>query len=108
MIDGITVLNTINNPLVFEFIVGVLFGLALLVFGFIELKLVRKENTKNYATGAIMLCAGIFIILVACLISFSSLPSYEVLIDDSVSFMDFYERYRIMGQRGDIFTIVVK
>lgn len=108
MIDGITVLNTVSNPFVFEFIVSIIFGLIMLIFGFIDLRISVKEGNKNYVRGAIMLGVGIFIILIACLTIFSSLPNYEVLIDDSVSFMDFYERYRIVAQRGDIFTIVVK
>ena len=108
MIDGITVLNTIDKAFSFEFVIGILFGIGLLIAGFMTIRMALKEKTKDYISGAIMIGAGILMIFASYLITFSPEPSYEVLIDNSVSFMDFYEKYHIVGQRGDIFTIVMK
>ena len=104
MIDGITVLNTVEKAVSFETFFGTLIGFCLIA---VAIVLFKKEGVK-YPGVWIALGLGVIFIVVAVVSNASAAPTYEVLIDDSVSFMDFYERYHIVAQRGDIFTIVVK
>lgn len=104
MIDGITVLNTVEGTVTFATFLGVFIGLTLIA---VAVVLFKKEGIKYPGVWA-ALALGVIFIVVAIVSSAPAAPTYEVLIDESVSFLDFYERYHIVAQRGDIFTIVVK
>lgn len=104
MIDGITVLNTVEGTFTFATFLGICIGFALIV---VAVALFVKEGVRCPGVWA-ALGLGVIFIVVAVVSNAPAAPTYEVLIDDSVSFIDFYERYHIVAQRGDIFTIVVK
>ena len=104
MIDGITVLNTVEKTVTFATFLGALIGLCLIA---VAVVLVQKEGVRCPGVW-IALGLGVIFIVVAVVSNAPAAPTYEVLIDESVSFLDFYERYHIVAQRGDIFTIVVK
>ena len=104
MIDGITVLNTVEKTVSFETFFGTLIGFCFIA---VAIVLFKREGIKCLGGWAGLILGVIFVALAIFTVA-PAAPTYEVLIDDSVSFMDFYERYHIVAQRGDIFTIVMK
>ena len=36
----------------------------------------------------------------------SASREYKVIIDDSVSLNDFYKKYEVIGQEGEIYTVI--
>ena len=105
MIDGITVLNQteiMTDPDCFlvVVIVGVILGFALFVLG------LRTHNDILVISGLISLLATIVSMpVMLCFAKPSGLYKYEVTIDEPVDFVDMYERYEVIGQRGDIWVL---
>ena len=106
--DGVVVLNTIEGVVCGRWVC--VFTMIGVIIGFI---LIRKliDITINWAGWvAIPLLLTIFSL---CLITGSFVgytieekeTLYEVTIDDSVSMSEFNEKYEIIEQRGEIYTI---
>lgn len=104
-IDGITVLSEESIKMPF----GVLFILLLLSgFGLYACHMDFKRcGASIFAlVGSIFFCLAI---IVSLGLSFNTFDKhYQVLIDDSVSFTEFYEQYELIEQNGDIYTIRIK
>lgn len=107
--SGVTILNTIttgrNWPLI---ILLFIYGLVFTVFTIVIL--FRMIECREFDV-SIILC--IFIAAMGFIFSdhYYNKPdtvTYKVTIDDSVSFNEFQERYRIIGQDGKIYTVEEK
>lgn len=95
--EGIMILNTYKAFGIAEFI-----AMLVLIIGiFLVAWLNFKGGWKYFWT---ILSAFAIIITIASF-RFSD-TRYEVLIDDSVPFVEFHENYRVINERGEIFTIM--
>lgn len=113
MLDGITILNTINE--VNQEATSTSYILAgvtafFLVIGFIFIVVGIKEHEEQITK------CGIVILIMATLASLATSIStvsvehtyYEVTIDESVSMVEFYNKYEIIEVRGQIYKIKEK
>ena len=108
MMNGITILNTIERV---ETGWGwSIWGVILLIAGIIlsVMSFVADMNGDSYAS---LMIFPIAICIVGSLALFrtakvtATYNTYEVTISDTVNFNEFQERYEIIDQRGQIYTI---
>lgn len=104
--EGITILNTIEStniaPIGGYVVAGCMFAVLLLaIFG------ITNANHTNlpYFIG------GIFVLFLTMIFTCIFSPretniAYQVLIDKSVSLVEFNEHYDIVNRQGDIYTIM--
>lgn len=106
--EGITILNTIEStnmaPIGCYVIAGCMLGLlALTIFGIMY---------DNY-TDSPYFIGGSFILFLMIISTWIFGPretniTHQVLIDKSVSLVEFNEHYDIVNRQGDIYTIIEK
>ena len=101
MIDGITILNQTK---VDQFNVG-LFAFISLFLIFIGL-LVSIHFKNEFALILIGFLGIVFIAVpTASIFTIEGRTQYECTIDDSVSFAEVYEKYKVIEQRGEIWVL---
>lgn len=119
--DGVTILNEIEVVQVvndtFNYTAGgIAFCITILICaiaGFFIGRIDCDEITGTFVGALLGLLLGIFT-MALCGSAFSYPPEtkttvrYEVIIDDSVSLTEFYERYNIIEQRDQIFVVEEK
>lgn len=108
MVDGITILDTTyiwvcNNP-AFDILIILTFISAIWLF-----LVVNYDDDPNI----FILSFAIFLTLIFSTIIVyrkyeEKVPKYKVTISDTVSFKDVYEKYDIVEQKGEIYTIIEK
>ena len=75
--------------------------LALAIFG---IRYLNSINTAYFIGGSVAL---LFIMIFTCIFSPRETSiAYQVLIDKSVSLVEFNEHYDIVNRQGDIYTIL--
>ena len=105
MIDGITILDTTNvwicDSVLFDIFIIIAFVGAILLF----LSLVGEDD-------AAIIISLFIAVIVFCILSSivyktngKTVHEYKVTISDTVSFNDVYEKYEIIEQEGDLYTI---
>lgn len=109
--DGVTVLNVIEakniSPL------WLLPLIVLLIVGFILSYIGLKRDSEREGAGSFIFTLGTLLITFELFFSPFILGSvletsntrYEVIIDDSVSMKEFTEKYKVIENRGDIYTV---
>lgn len=108
-IDGVQIVNTISQKytgLGFDWF-GVIFGVMGIGCIILAIYLVIKEHTfYHLAYGGVtaMMC------LAGCFMAFNTAnlgyyDRYEVLIDDSVSFVEFTNKYEVVDRHGDLYVV---
>ena len=107
--EGITILNEIQKTAAPDWMV--VLGLALCFLGLISI-IIHAASQKIVSA---MTSIVIFIIIIIWTISFCIVNStiydhteYKVIIDDSVNFNEFNEKYEIIDIDGKIYTIKEK
>lgn len=107
-LEGITILNTINNP-IYGFtwsypaiIIAIFF---VLVIGFIIFVAIKAGDLSILSAILIICLFGPAIVVIAGQTEIDSYITYEVLIDDDISLTKFNEAYEIISQRGEIYKI---
>ena len=110
MIEGITVLNQteiMDLPSWFNDVNIVLitvFAIAFIIF------MASRNNLVMYVSGFTAFMTIISIMVNVLVVD--EVPTgrykYEVTIDESVDFVDIYDKYEVMDQRGDIWILKEK
>ena len=109
LMEGLTVLSTeVQDPSIFYLI------LILPLIGFVVMVFLTIICMCDDLIGPSILC--IIAVLCFMLIGFFCVDKandppttvYKVTIDDTVSMVEFYERYEVLDQEGLIFTITEK
>ena len=108
MVDGITILDTTytwvcNNPAFDILIIAALISAAWM---FLTLSC-GDEEIIFIISFAIFLILSISTVMVYKNYG-KKVPKYKVTISDTVSFKDVYEKYDIVEQEGEIYTIIEK
>lgn len=108
MLDGITLLDT--GTKVVSYTWGWSWGGFIAAIFAIFLIVVFILCTIDGAGGGIFLVAGIFVGMLSLFIFAHTKPAktintYSVIIDDSVSMTEFYNKYEVLDIQGKIFTI---
>ena len=105
--DGVVVLNTISyvSPAVL-FICGLIGGLLGLLFFAFMIKYYLDWNEIVVGTLSSLIIFGLVIggVFLGTILQKGE-THYEVTIDDSVSMSEFDEKYEIIEQRGEIYTV---
>ena len=95
--NGVEVLNTITgNGLNVAFVVV---ASVLLIFSIILLIFNDSE---------VMSIVGVLLAIVFLVVAVQRKTQYEVTISDDVSFKEFNEKYEVIEQDGDIFTVEMR
>ncbi len=106
--EGMTVLNIIDNPIWgFTWNFGSIFVLIIIV-GIIVLGVSLTCITQDIDPILLaLLLAGFFTIFLFLLgeTKIDSYPTYEVIITDEISMVELNEKYEIVKQRGEIYEI---
>ena len=117
MIKGVEVLNkvaltdTVTNETISD-IFGVIFTIALFVFiiGFIFIVITNADDFPFY----MFIASFIIMITSGCVLTINEANSreipngkyeYQVIIDDSISMSEFYDKYEVIEVEGKIYTI---
>ena len=108
--EGITILNefVVNNAPVGWF--AIIAGAILCAVCLWAMCIAFCEGNTGFATVFIILaliCVGL-IVLGICVVKTPPETRYQVLIDETVSMSDFFERYEIVEQEGKIYTVKEK
>lgn len=106
--EGITILSVATTTL------GISWGLAILltfvVFAFFLI--FDPLDTEEFNGWRIGLATVVAILLFGVLALFcvdaTEVAQYKVIIDESVSFVEFNEKYKVIDQEGEIYTIQEK
>lgn len=105
-IEGIRVLNTYvtKSPNFVAIMLTLILGLGVLIIGVIFL------IDKDLVDGIPCTIFGTFTVLVAIFLFTSRVPitHYDVLIDDSASLTEVYDKYKIYGKDGDIYHLILR
>lgn len=108
--DGVTVLNVIEKTRLPDWaIIGVvlcLFALMVFFIGFGTGKTIKKIDICGVGLCCTMVLA--FIIFFVGLFTSNPISRYECTIDSNVSFVELYEKYDVIEQRGDIWVLEEK
>lgn len=118
MIDGITILNMyVNEVTILNLgrLFGALWPMYIAIGIFIIINIIDWHIYDN------AICIGLAVLgAIGTFIYIYTKPDkyfydtientirYEVIVDESVSMTEFYNNYKIIDQRGDIWTIEVK
>ena len=108
MLDGITLLDT--GTKVVSYTWGWSWGGFIAAIFAIFLFVISILCAIDGAGGEIFLVAGIFVGMLSLFIFAHAKPgktinTYSVIIDDSVSMTEFYDKYEVLNIKGKIFTI---
>lgn len=104
MIDGVTILA--ENTYQFTWLKALGIALIITVLLFLALMAIYDINPRT-----IILLSLIVLIVIFCAAYFpnrGSKTTYDVIVDDSVSWKEFNEIYEIESQHGDIITVHIK
>ena len=107
--DGVTILNTFIEKLEVAqpwFTIGLVLTFGGL-FGFVVFGVIAGHDLSIFYTiMSIICCIGCFIgILIGQFAPRETETRYQVIIDDSVNFNEFQERYEIIEVDGQIYTV---
>ena len=106
--DGVVVLNTIEGVYCGGWVF--IFSMIGIIIGIILMGKLIDITIKWAAWASIPLLLTVFVICIAIGIFIGygieeKETHYEVTIDDSVSMSEFNEKYEIIEQRGEIYTV---
>ena len=107
--EGVTILNTVEktvmaNPTAIFFIIFLVAGIFL---GIVALGISFNIHEKLFLTvTSISLVSLILAINIAIFGPCEKTIQYDVLIDDSVSMVEFNQKYEIIDQKGLIYVII--
>lgn len=108
--DGVTVLNVIEKTRLPDWAIASIvlctFAMIVFLFAFLAGDSIKKINICG--TG---LCCTIILIFIFFFIgtyTSNTMLRYECTIDSNVSFVELYEKYDVIEQRGDIWVLEEK
>lgn len=105
MIDGITVLSEsvyrgCDSKL------GLCFAIASLIFGITTITLLESDAHIGLTlVFALLFVVSVFSSYMVCRQTMYKAPEYKVTISDDVGFNEFNEKYKVVEQEGEIYTI---
>lgn len=110
MLEGITILHqyVIGGPNVFLQVLMCALALAFFIFAIWLIIAKFRGTTTFFKTVDIFIASALAIFCLGMTIRISSLmprTEYKVLIDDSVSYTEFTEKYKVVDKKGSIYTI---
>ena len=98
--NGVTILNEYVVLADFRFLIGLAFGVGVLIISFIEL---IDDSYGEFFIG--ILLASMLFAISAVMFNFSKSTRFEALIDTSVPVVELMENYKIIERRGDVWVL---
>ena len=112
--DGVTILQTINNaPIVSFIILGVIMCVAMIILEFVSIYFFDSAYADDRSVLQVIFIPvfGFFIVglmfIVAGMSGYNT-PTYKVTISDTVSYNEFTAKYDIVKTEGKILTVQLK
>lgn len=108
MIDGITILDTTNTWVCDSVLFDIFFIMVFILSAMLLMSLVCGDDgfTVVLLLSAVIIFS--FLTFAVYKTNGKKVPEYKVTISDTVSFKDVYEKYNILKQEGEIYTIIEK
>ena len=108
--EGVTVLHefTVGGPSVVGFILAGILAICAFSAAVWGLYNRLRHNNKAWHWKHIIACLVITLMslgLIAWGTTLETETRYKVILDESVPYVDFTERYEVVGQEGEIYTI---
>lgn len=108
--DGVTVLNVIEKTQLPDWAIASIVLCTFTMVGFLFAFLAGDTIKKINICGTGLCCSIILIFIFFFIGTFTSntITRYECTIDSNVSFVELYEKYNVIEQRGDIWVLEEK
>lgn len=105
--EGVTILSTGTAMLGLSWGAAILIGLVVFVFMFFIFSITMVDEPIEYLYAAIF---ALFITIIGLIPIWASVDTtevteYKVIIDDSVQYVEFTEKYEVVDQEGEIYTV---
>lgn len=106
--DGVTILNTVEKGgfSVWGLIVFVLCAVGTFLLLYLSISLSAEGDDTAHLVFMLMVLCGIVTTLAGCALWGPTYNEYKVIVDESVSFEEFTDKYEVVGQEGEIYTVV--
>ena len=103
--EGVTILSATTTTLGISW--GLAIILALIMFAiFLAIDPLDEREFNGWRIGLATVMAILsFGVLALFCVDTTEVAQYKVIIDESVSFVEFNEKYKIIDQEGEIYTI---
>lgn len=118
--DGVTILNTYEEVIGHtggvnaSFFFLLFFGILLLTCGIFVIIWLIADKDGEGAGLLVVIAFLLFLIITGCMTAYKdggepiTETRYEVVIDDSISYTQFTEKYQVIEQRGEIYVVTEK
>lgn len=108
--DGVTVLNVIEKTQLPDWAIASIVLCTFAMIGFLFAFLAGDSIKKINICGTGLCCTMILIFIFFLIGTYTSdtMLRYECTIDSNVSFVELYEKYNVIEQRGDIWVLEEK
>ena len=105
--EGVTILSTATVTLGLSWGAAILIALVVFVFMFILFSVLIVDEPIEYLFAAVaaFLLTAIALIPLWISIDPTEVTDYKVIIDNSVKYVEFTEKYEVIDQEGEIYTI---
>ena len=105
--EGVTILSTATVMLGISWGAAILIALGLFALIFLILSAAAVDEPIEYLCAAItaFLVAAIGLIPLWVSVDTTEVTEYKVIIDDSVKYVEFMEKYEVIDQESEIYTI---
>lgn len=106
--DGVTILNAVEKGgfSIWGVIVFVLLAVTVCLLLYLFILLAKNDDGAAIPAFMLMTLCCISTIVVGCELWGPTYSEYKVIIDESVSFAEFTGKYEVVGQEGEIYTVV--
>jgi hypothetical protein len=102
--EGVTILSTGTAILGISWLAAIL--LSLFMFAIIYIINPCEDDGIGWRIGCAIFASILsFIVLAVSSVDTTEVTEYKVTIDDSVSYIEFTEKYEVINQEGEIYTV---
>lgn len=109
LMEGLEILSVSDTmPAGIGIILGILCFVVIALSIYLLADSIAEDSGVGVITSLVFIGIGMFLSGVVASEIFCPTPTYKVLVDDSVSMNEFYDKYEILNVEGKIYTIEPK
>jgi hypothetical protein len=105
--EGVTILSATTVTLGIPWGAAILIALVVFAFMFLLLSILAVDEPIEFLFAGIVALFATVIALIPLWISIGTteVTEYKVIIDDSIKYVEFMEKYEVIDQEGEIYTV---
>lgn len=109
LMEGLEILSTSDTlPVAVSIFLGFLCFVVIALSAYLLVDSAIEGSGLGVIISLLFIGIGLFLSGVVASETFNPVPTYKVLVDDSVSMNEFYDKYEILNVEGKIYTIEPK